>query len=176
MSAFADERLALSIEQHALLWAIRLWTAEHPSGSDIILRLEPVLGRLGTESLAAPLDRFMATLHHGATRKIGIHYLCQARIGEDEHALLDSLSLAQHGRPFEALLLLRCLVTPRAARTALRHAEDCGKALSTAGRMLPPPAIDMRHLAFTSGSDGDAGVSPPPRHAHERRQMNRPRL
>jgi hypothetical protein len=90
----------------------------------------------------------MLVIARGATRQIGVNYLCQAEISGDEHALLDILSMAQNDRSFEALLLLRCLVTREEAQAGLCCAERCGEALARAGRRLPPPRIDMRHLAF----------------------------
>ncbi len=80
---------------------------------------------------------------------IDVRRVCQKRLDADERALLDVLSLAQAMRPFEALLVLRGFVTQAGAQIALRGAEGVGAALAQAGRFLPEPELEVRHLAMT---------------------------
>ena len=144
-----DERLALPVEQGVLLCCMRMWVVELRRGIGAEPRIETMLDHLGVAAAAPCLKAFMSGLSHGCTRMIEVRCVCQKRIGADERALLDVLSLAQAVRRFEAMLMLRGFVTPASAQAALRSAEDIGTALAQAGRFLPEPEQAVRHFAMT---------------------------
>ena len=149
MPDLPDERLALPVEQAALLWCMRVWLLglRHPvEGS---AGVQDMMDRLGAPEAAPLLQGFMSALGDGAVCAIDLRCVCCRNISHDERSLLDVLALAQGARPFEALLLLRCFVTPEAARIALHIAEGIGATLAEAGRLLMPPEAEMRHFAFT---------------------------
>ncbi len=147
-----DERLDLPIEQAVLLWCIRLSVMGMKQGAAVQPRIDEMLEALDASTAAPWLKDFMVALSQGCTRMIEVTCVCQPRIGPDERALLDILSLAQAMRPFEALLLLRGFVTQAAAIEALRSAEGVGVALALAGRFLPEPEQEMRHFAMTQAA------------------------
>ena len=153
-ASLTDERLSLPIEQGVLLWCIRIWVAGMKQEVGAPQRIQDMLGRLGAPAAAPYFDGFMFALSHGATRRIAVHCICQARVGEDERALLDAFGLAQDARPFEALLLLRQLSTPEAARSALRSAEDLAEAMRGAGRTLPAPDSETTRFAMATSTCG----------------------
>lgn len=146
-----DERLSLPVEQGVLLWCIRVWVAGLHQDVAARPRIADMLGRLGAQEAAPYFDGFMFALSHGATRRINIQCICQSSVAPDERVLLDAFGLAQESRPFEALLLLRGLATPEAARSALRSAEGLGGAMAGAGRMLPAPDSAVARFAMASG-------------------------
>jgi hypothetical protein len=152
-----DERLSLPVEQAALLWCIRFWVANANANPDDVAthRIQDMLARLDAPDAAPYVEGFMFALSHGAIRQIGVACVCQPRIGPDERTLLDAMGLAQESRPFEALLLLRGLVTPDAARAALHSAEGLGAELALAGRFLPAPDSAVSLFAMPS-EPGDA--------------------
>lgn len=152
MSEFRDERSALPIEQGVLLWCIRLWVIEalQPIGAE--RRILEVMARLDALDAAPHFGGFMWTLSHGATRRIAVDCTCYPRVNEDERMLLDVFGLAQEARSFEALLLLRGLLTPEGARAALRSAEGVGAALARAGRHLLAPEAEVRRFALAAES------------------------
>ena len=155
-STVRDERLSLPLEQGVLLWCIRVWVAGLHQDVATRQRIADMLGRFGTAEAAPYFDGFMFALSHGATRRIGIQCICQSSITPDERLLLDAFGLAQEARPFEALLLLRGLATPEAARSALRSAEGLGEAMAGAGRVLPAPDSAVARFAMDCGSSAGA--------------------
>ncbi len=106
--------------------------------------------RLGALDAAPYLDGMMFALRHGATRRLTVDCVCWRRVSDDERTLLETLGLAQERRPFEALLLLRSMLTPEGARSALHSAEKLGVCLARAGRFLPAPEAAVRRFAFAS--------------------------
>ena len=151
MSPSRDERLSLPVEQGVLLWCIRVWVAGLHQDVGARQRIAEMLGRLGAKEAAPYFDGFMFALSHGATRRINIQCVCQGSVAPDERLLLDAFGLAQEARPFEALLLLRGMATPEAARSALRSAEGMGEAMSGAGRLLPAPDSAVARFAMDCG-------------------------
>jgi len=154
-----DERLSLPIEQGVLLWCIRVWVAglrQAPQQQEAgaAQRIPDMLARLGAAGAAPYFEGFMFALSHGATKRIAVHCICQPKVGADERALLDAFGLAQEARPFEALLLLRQLSTPAAARSALRSAEGLAQAMTAAGRVLPAPDSEVARFAMAAGGCG----------------------
>ena len=139
MADTADERLALSVEQGALLWCMRLWVVGLHHEVAAATRIRTMIERLGASQAAPCLDEFMLALGGGATRRLAIGCMCQPHLTGDERVLLDVLGLAQHSRPFEALTLLRAVVTETGARAVLRGATRLGTELALAGRFFPAP-------------------------------------
>jgi hypothetical protein len=159
MSPATDERLSLPIEQGVLLWCIRVWVADlqqapQQEAAGAARRIPDMLARLGAAGAAPYFEGFMFALSHGATKRIAVHCICQPKVGADERALLDAFGLAQEARPFEALLLLRQLSSPAAARSALRSAEGLAQAMTAAGRMLPAPDSEVARFAMTASGCG----------------------
>ncbi len=148
-----EERQTLPALSGAVLWCLRMWVLQLGRGLDAESRIEGLLDRLGAADAAPHLKLFVAGLSTGCTRMIEVRCTCAARVAADERALLDVLSLAQAFRPFEALLLLRGLVTREAASAALRSAEEFGHALAQAGHFLPTPDHAIRHYAMAGAQD-----------------------
>jgi hypothetical protein len=147
-----DERLALPVEQGVLLWCMRMRVIGMKRGVGVETRIDEMLEALGASAASPCLRDFMVALSQGCTRMIEVRCVCQPRIGADERALLEVLSLAQAMRPFEALLVLRGFVTQAGATAALGSAEGVGAALAQAGRFLPEPEQEVRHFAMTQSS------------------------
>lgn len=160
MTAPSAPAATLPLEAGALLFCIRRWVADvrHPRAGG-----EPasdLLRRLGAGPAGPFLDGMMFAVRHGAARPLGIGCMCHPRVTADEQVLLDAAGLAQERRPFEALLALRAILTPAAARAALQSAEKLGAALACAGLFLPAPDAAMRQTALqeaVSGTDGGRG-------------------
>lgn len=135
------ELATLSLAEGTLLWSMRTWVAGLARPDvDVNARIEAAFADLHVPGAAAYLDGFMWALRHGAVRTIGVDCPCQKDIDGDERALLDVFALAQHGSGMEALLLLRGMVSPTAARTALSSAERLARMLADAGTELSLPA------------------------------------
>ena len=90
--------------------------------------------------------------------------MCWRHVSDDERMLLETLGLAQERRPFEALLLLRGILTPEGARAALHSAEKLGVSLARAGRFLPAPEAEVRRFAFASNAGAGPRSSSPTLH------------
>lgn len=156
MSIPNDERLTLPVEQQALLWCMRAWVAGLQQPIEAGSRIQDMMARLDAPDAAPYLEGMMFALRHGATRRLAIGCLCWRHVSGDERMLLETLGLAQDRRPFEALLLLRGILTPEGARAALHSAEKLGVSLAQAGRFLPAPEAEVRRFAFASS----AGAGP----------------
>ena len=151
-----DERFALSVEQQALLWCMRAWVEALQPSPEAGSRVQDMMARLDAPDAAPYFEGMMFALRHGATRRLAVGCVCWRHVSDDERTLLETLGLAQERRPFEALLLLRGMLTPEGARAALHSAEKLGVSLARAGRFLPAPEAEVRRFAFAS----DAGASP----------------
>ena len=143
-----DERLALPIEQGALLCCMRMHVIGMRRGIAVETRIDEMLEVLGAPAASPCLRDLMVALSQGCTRMIEVRCVCEKGLDADEWALLDVLSLAQAMRPFEALLVLRGFTTQSGASAALRGAEGVGTALAQVGRFLPEPEHAMRHFAL----------------------------
>ncbi len=151
-STLHDERLALPVEQQALLWCMRVWVAGLPQPAEAGPRIQDIMARLGAPDAAPYFEGMMFALRHGAARRLTVECVCWRRVSGDERVLLETLGLAQERRLFEALLLLRGLLTPEGARAALHSAEKLGTCLARAGRFLPAPEAEVRRFAFAFGA------------------------
>ena len=151
-----DERLALPVEQQALLWCMRVWVAGLQQPVEAGLRIQDMMAQLGAPDAAPFLEGMMFAVRHGATRPLAVACVCQRQVSDDERVLLETLGLAQACRLFEALLMLRGILMPGGARAALHSAEQLGVSLARAGRFLPAPEAEVRRFAFVA----HAGAGP----------------
>lgn len=143
-----DERDAIPTAQAAMLFCMRLWVIEMRRAPGLEPRIQEMLDHLGAAAAAPHLKRFMFALSRGSTRMIEVRCTCKPRVGPDEQALLDVLSLAQAVRPFEAILVLRGFVTQAGAQIALDAAEGVGNALAQAGHFLQAPEETVRQYVL----------------------------
>ena len=150
----ADNRANLSMAEGTLLWSMRTWVIGLARPDvDVSARIEAAFADLRAPGATPFLDGFMWALRHGAVRTIGVDCPCQARVDPDERALLDVFALAQNGNGMEAVLLLRGMVTPAAARTALASAERVAERLAQAGtRLTNPVRPGLAMFALSAGS------------------------
>ena len=139
MPETGNDLLTAPVEQAALLWCMRFWVAGRRGSTGAAARILRMTGQLDAPDAAKPIDGFMKAVESGMLGTVEIGCLRCIAIGNDERLLLDALGLAQERRLFEALLILRRLLTPEAARTALFHANALGVALARVGRFLPAP-------------------------------------
>lgn len=160
MPVLNDEHLALPVEQ-AALWCIRTWVVGLQQRIEAGPRIQDMMTRLGAPDAAPLLEDMMAALRHGATRQLAVGRACWRRVSDDERMLLETLGLAQACRLFEALLVLRGILTPESARAALHSAERLGVSLARAGRFLPAPEAEVRRFALAAHA-GANPRSPPP--------------
>ncbi len=154
-----DERLALPVEQQALLWCMRVWVAGLQRPAEAGPRIQDMMTQLGAPDAAPFFEGMMFALRHGAARPLAVACVCRRQVSDDERMLLETLGLAQACRLFEALLALRAVLTPEGARAALHSAEQLGACLARAGRFLPAPEAEVRRFAFASHPE--AGLLPP---------------
>lgn len=145
-----DERLALPIEQQALLWCMRVWVAGLRQPIEAGPRIQDMMTQLGAPDAAPFFEGMMFALQHGAARQLAVGCVCWRQVSDDERMLLEMLGLAQACRLFKALLMLRGFLTPEGARAALHSAEQLGVSLAGAGRFLPAPEAEVRRFAFAS--------------------------
>lgn len=146
LSGDHDERLALPITEGVLLWSMRAWAVSSHQSIEPERRIATVLAGLGAPEAPEYLFGFMFAMLNGAVRPIGVSCPCECRVSRDEHALLEVFALAQEAQSFEAMLVLRGIVTPAAASAAYRSAEGVAAALLQSGRLLRPPARDATRL------------------------------
>ncbi len=149
-----NHRIALSFERALLLWCMRIWDmgSRRPAGP--AWQVAEVLAELDASEAAPAFDSFMRAVSRTATRVIMIGCVYAPCVSEDEAALLDTLALAQEQRAFEAMLLLRELVSPIGALEASASAHVLAAALAKAGRVLRAPSACTRRFAMpgTGGS------------------------
>lgn len=141
------------IEHAALLCSMRLWVLGLRRAIGAPARIARVLSQVDAADAQGGLDTFMDAFRGGTTRPVGIACVCHPRPSDDERTLLDVFGLAQERRPFEALLLLRGMLTADAARQALSGAGQVGTVLARAGRFLPAPQTEVRRFVLTAGQD-----------------------
>ncbi len=122
--------------ERALLWAIRAWVIGLTRRVPVEERIEAMLARLGAPEASSALFALMWVLNCGATRTLAIDCVCHPGVSGDERRLLEVLALYQQAREFEALLLLRSILTPAAAIAAGANAAQLASLLAAAGCML----------------------------------------
>ncbi len=129
---------SVAIERSVLLWCMRM-IGDVEDQDEPLGRVRLALGRLGAADAAAAMGRFVGAVAGGAVGDLTLHPVAWRGVSRDEHVLLDVLSLAQQSRSMEAMLLLRGLLKPEAARQAADSAAVAGAALARAGWLLDPP-------------------------------------
>jgi hypothetical protein len=157
MSESSAGRGEVSIEFSVLLWCMRVfvdppgqdWAGQDEAGQDgAEAHIEATLRRMGAADAAPAFCRFMAVIRDTLPRTAKVSRVRWRSGGNDEHVLLEAIALAQQRRAMEALLLLRGLLPPAAARIALDNAEELGAHLARAGWFLGAPAPGIRHFAM----------------------------
>ena len=139
-----DDVQGLPTTERIVLWALRAWVVGQRKRMAVDALIAERLEWIGAENLAPLFDAFIGMVALGAVRPLAIHCVCHRGLSEDERALLDALALAQSGRSFETVLLLRCFLAPTSATDAVRFACRIGEGLSQAGRVF-----DLRVLGST---------------------------
>jgi hypothetical protein len=129
---------SVAIERSVLLWCMRMIADSDMQGGPP-QKVHVALARLGAADAAASMARFVGAVAGGAAGDLTVHPVAWRGVSRDEHVLLDVLSLAQQCRSMEAMLLLRGLLKPEAARRAADSAAIAGAALARAGWLLDPP-------------------------------------
>jgi hypothetical protein len=130
-----------------LLWTMRAWVLGIREKIPVEEQIQDAFGKLGAPDATGPLFGFMWCLGHGALRALDVHCVCVPDVGSDERCLIDILALTQQARRFEALLLLRSLIRPKAAIAARDAAGSVAASLTAAGRILQPRQMDTsRHV------------------------------
>jgi hypothetical protein len=132
---------------------MRAWVLGITEKIPVEEQIQDVFTRIGAPDATGQLFGFMWVLGQGAHRTLAVDCVCKPHVTGDERALLDVLTLSQHGRAFEALLLLRSMVKPNAALAAHDSAARVTAALSAAGRILQPRELETAQYVIASGDE-----------------------
>ena len=157
-----DQSKALDIQcslDRILLWAIRAWMMRIVSGIPIEERIQNVFAKLGASAAADQLYELVWLIGHRATRTIDLDCVCQTTVSADEHALLDIIALAQEGRSFETMMLLRGMLGPMDALAAAEGAARVAATLTQAGRFLLPRQFGTTRYVLAPVSSGFPGMT-----------------
>lgn len=154
----------LSRQERIALWTMRAWVIGITQKIPVEEQIQEAFQRVGAPDATGQLYAFMWILSQGACRILDVDCVCSTSISSDERALLDILALSQHGRSFEAMILLRSMVkSTRALATA-----DCASAfvrtLSAAGFHLPVRTLQTGQYAFVDQSLADSSPLAPTYH------------
>jgi len=149
----------LAVTERIVLWVLRAWVVGQRKHMAVDALIAERLEWIGAENLAPLFDAFIGTVAQGAVRPLAVHCVCRPVLSEDERALLDALALAQNGRSFETVLLLRCFLAPASAVEALRLASRIGEGLSQAGRIFDLRALGSAQYALASEDHRFGAVS-----------------
>jgi hypothetical protein len=95
---------------------------------------------------------------------LDVDCVCSTDISGDEHTLLDILALSQHGRSFEAMILLRSMVKSARALATAQCARDFVATLSAAGFHLPVRLLETSQYAFPDQAPVEIPAPPPTFH------------
>ncbi len=146
---------ALPRRERILLWTMRAWVMGITEKIPVEEQIHDAFSRVGAPDATGQLFGFMWILSHGASRRIDVDCVCGQRISADERRLLDILALCQENRTFEAVALLRTMVTT--GPVAVAAAESAGRvagALSAAGFLLPPHPLETTRYMFAANDGG----------------------
>jgi hypothetical protein len=132
-----------------LLWSMRAWVIGSRRKIPVERQIEEVFDRIGAGDAVGALFGFMWVVGHGALRTLNVECVCNPGISADERCLLDVIALHQHRRSFEAMVLLRSLLAPRAALAAADSAARLTAALTDANRFLASPQLPTTRHVFT---------------------------
>jgi hypothetical protein len=125
-----------------LLWTMRAWVVGITEKIPVEEQIQDAFAKIGAPDASGQLFGFMWVLSHGARRMLNVDCVCKQHVSTDERCLLDILALSQQGRSFEALLLLRSMVSAGAATAAHDGAARVTAALTAAGRILQPRNLE----------------------------------
>ncbi len=127
----------LSRPERFLLWTMRAWVVGITEKIPVEDQIQDAFNRVGAPDATGQLFALMWILSHGASRMLNVDCVCAPRVSADERALLDILALVQCGRSFEALVMLRSMVSRETAVAAADSAAEIMRALAAAGFALP---------------------------------------
>ena len=133
-----------------LLWTMRAWVVGIVERIPVEEQICDAFRQIGAPGGTAQLYEFMWLLSQGAHRTINVDCVCRPQVTEDERRLLDIVALSQRGRSFEALMLLRAMLTPPVAAAAAESAGRFAETLKTEGLMLPAPALGTERYLLVS--------------------------
>jgi hypothetical protein len=158
MSSTATHALSrLTRQERIALWTMRAWVIGITQKIPVEEQIQDVFRRIGAPDASGQLYAFMWILSQGACRMLDVDCVCSTNISADERALLDILALSQHGRGFEAMILLRSMVKSTRALATADCANDFVRTLSAAGLHLPVRDLETNRYAFA-----DQGFADPP--------------
>jgi hypothetical protein len=164
-SATATHPLSrLSRQERITLWTMRAWVIGITQKIPVEEQIEEAFQRIGAPDASGQLYAFMWILSQGACRMLDVDCVCSTKISGDERALLDILALYQHGRGFEAMILLRSMVKSSRAQATAECANDFVRALSAADFHLPIRALETTQYAFADPGFADVPSRAPTYH------------
>lgn len=133
-----------------VLWTMRAWVVGIVERIPVEEQICDAFRQLGVPDGTAQLYEFMWLLSHAANRIINIDCVCWPQVTEDERRMLDVVALAQRGRSFEVLMLLRAMLAPPVATAAAESAARFAETLKSEGLMLPMPAHGTERYLLVS--------------------------
>ena len=165
MSETATHPLSqLCRQERIALWTMRAWVIGITQKIPVEEQIQDAFGRIGAPNATGQLYAFMWILSRGAYRMLDVDCVCSTRISGDERALLDILALSQHGRGFEAMILLRSMVKNTRALATAECANDFVRTLTAAGFHLPVRTLETTQYAFADQGFADLPAQPPTYH------------
>jgi hypothetical protein len=151
------EMRPLPFVDRVVLWTMRAWVIGITRKLPVDDQIQEAFTRLGAPDAAGQLCGFMWVLGHGACRTLAIDCVCKPGTSADERHLLDILALTQHGRTFEAMLLLRAMMRPGAANAGRDAALRVTASLTAAGHIMTPGSTGTtRHVLASDHPVTDA--------------------
>jgi hypothetical protein len=152
---------AVDQRERVMLWTMRAWVIGITQKIPVEEQIQDAFRRIGaTEQLYG----FMWILSQGACRMLDVDCVCAKMISGDERALLDILALSQHGRTFEAMILLRTMVKSIRALAVADCAGEIARTLSAAGFLLPARPLETSRYAFAPQPQGGTASYTPTYH------------
>jgi hypothetical protein len=127
---------------------MRAWVIGITQKIPVEEQIQDAFNRIGAPDATGQLYAFMWILSQGASRTLNVDCVCQTSLSSDERTLLDIVTLSQHKRTFEAMILLRSIVRRSRAVAAADSAMKVAGALSAAGFVLPARALETTRYAF----------------------------
>jgi len=154
----------LSRQERIALWTMRAWVIGITQKIPVEEQIQEAFQRIGAPNATGQLYALMWILSQGACRMLDIGCVCGTNISGDERTLLDILALSQHGRGFEAMILLRSMVKSTRALATANYANDFVRTLSAAGFHLPVRTLETSRYAFADQPFADIPAPAPTYH------------
>jgi hypothetical protein len=151
-------------QERIALWTMRAWVIGITQKIPVEEQIQDAFNRIGAPDATGQLYAFMWILSQGASRMLDVDCVCSTRISGDERALLDILALSQHGRSFEAMILLRSMVKNTRALATAECVDDFVRTLSAAGFRLPVRSLETSRYAFADKAFTDVPALTPTYH------------